>query len=354
MRLLTCVISYNRYHFPRNTVDSFREFFRFGDLAVIDNGSDEHPLVAYLEELEGHGIRVERQKGLHSRRSLDPVSAAGGVEAQVDASLASDRPGFVSAAKKALEIGLASGYDYVQILPDDIQFVWHDSDILDKISHVFSVESDVTVLNPSFFGRQYLALANVEYRTESRTFRHKWLPMTDCGIVPASRIAEHGFRFIDTPGNREYWGSRGYRSYFLAEPIAAYVPWPPVVRAGLRTGFYRAPPNKYYLKPLDQGRIRQLANPSSESLPFEEDYCMPWNWAALRPYGLTSMDYADFVHGVAACWRRRDWQIPHWGFSGFPKFFVPNPIVAAPALAWSAAWQVGNRAARKLLGSGRR
>jgi len=52
----------------------------------------------------------------------------------VDASLASDRPGLVSAAKKALEIGLASGYDYVQILPDDIQFMWHDPDILDKLS----------------------------------------------------------------------------------------------------------------------------------------------------------------------------------------------------------------------------
>ena len=131
MKLLNCVTSYQRYPYLRNTVESLLEYFRFGDTLVVDNGSTDPALHQYLDELENRGLFV-------MRRSWEGET---------------DRPGLNDGMNDAMDFAAERGYDFVQFVQDDMQFMWHDPSVLETVQHVFSSRSDAIQVCPLFSNR---------------------------------------------------------------------------------------------------------------------------------------------------------------------------------------------------------
>lgn len=324
-----------------------RKFFRFGDLLIIDNGSTEAELHRYLEVLEREDAQVYRYPTLASPGEWSHGDTRRVIETNIDPSNMRDRPGLITATRKALDLALAGEYRYVQIVHDDVQFMWHDSKLEERADRVFGQSSDAVMLSVMFFARNYASKSALTFMDQRQAWRHKRLSAIDMGILPVSSYREHGFRFLETTQNNEYWNARGSRLYFLPNPLAAFVPGPAAVRGGVVMGDYRPPPHRYYLRPFDQAQIQRLSAVAGASLPYQDDYCRTWGWASLKPHHLTLFGSDAYVAGILACWRRRDFQFPRWSSAGKPMYFNPSPFKAIPGIALSVFTVLLKRAFRR-------
>ena len=149
-RLLNCIISYNRFHYLRNAVDSVREYLRFGDLCVFDDGSDDPVLMHYLQQLSDSGVIVVRKErrfhhGYHG--------------------------GLYELMNEAIDHALSQHYDLLNFIQDDVQFLWHDPELLVKVMKIFKTHDIVATawgnrefkLNRSFFCRNLNTLNFLDF-----------------------------------------------------------------------------------------------------------------------------------------------------------------------------------------------
>ena len=343
MKLLNCVISYDRVHYLRNTVDSLLEYFRFGDTLVIDNGSKDPRIVEYLGELRQRGCFVIRHEPLPETDSTSDARIA--IEMAIDPDNRVTRPGLISATKEAVEFAMAHGYDYVQIIHDDMQFMWHDPDFPNKVDRIFRERADIVVLCPLFLRENdYSALLSAQAVPEVEGIRHGSFSMMEVSIFPVSLVREHGFRFMETQENYAYWAQRGRRVYFMHAPVAASIPWVASFRARRLTGPYKAPPRKYYLKPLSTKQIQALQMAPPGVFPYQEAYCYTWGWAALKPYWFFAPDLPDYTLRLLSAWHRKRFLFPLFGVSGWPHYWIPNPFKIYPRLLLQAAKLIARRA----------
>ena len=307
MKLLNCVTSYQRYPYLRNTVESLLEYFRFGDTLVVDNGSTDQTLLRYLEELEGRGLSVM----LRSWKGE------------------TERPGLNDGMNDAVDFAADRGYDFIQFVQDDMQFMWHDPSILDTVQNVFSSRPDAVQVCPLFSNRiNRSAAEELEAIEELNGYRHASLSLRPLGFVPVKQVTEQSFRFVEETVNSQFWWERSYRVYYLHSPVLAWIPWPSSFLNGEQQNSIRPPAEKYYLKPLSPRQIGRLAGRPLSQIPYHEDYCRPWGWACLTPYWFFGRrDYQDYVHHILAAWRHRSPTVPRWTFSGIPHYFRPGPGV---------------------------
>lgn len=292
MKLLNCVLSYNRYYYLRNTVESLLEYFRFGDTLVVDDGSSDPRLTAYLADLARRGIAV-------ARREREPGAAQakhGGLYANMDL---------------GVERAAAGGYDYVQFIQDDVQFLWHDPAVLEKTERIFRALSDCSLVENIFFNAIVRGVVEkrVELVPEANCYHRRPHGMLDQGIAPVSLIQRMGFRFAsgNEGANSKWWRQRGYRTYRLHSPSMAFVPWPATLRHSQQASEGLAPPERYYLKPLTDVQVRRLTDRPLSELPFAEDYCEPWGWTCPKPYwyGPDLRGYEHSLHRIRHGWLRR-------------------------------------------------
>ena len=307
MKLLNCVTSYQRYPYLRNTVESLLEHFRFGDTLVVDNGSTDPSLLRYLEALEGRGLSVMRR-------------SSGGE---------TDRPGLNDGMNDAVDFAAERGYDFVQFVQDDMQFMWHDPSILDTVQHVFSSRRDAVQVCPLYSnGLNYFATEELEAIAELDCYRHTTLSLRPIGFVSVDQLRKQSFKFVEETVNSQFWWDRSYRVYYLHSPVLAWIPWPSSFLNGEQQYPIRPPAEKYYLKPLSPRQIDRLTDRPLSEVPYHEHYCRPWGWACLTPYWFFGRrDYQDYTRHVLVAWRHRRPTVPRWTSSGIPRYFSPGPGV---------------------------
>lgn len=339
MKLLNCVISFNRFYYLRNTVESFRQFCKTGDLMVIDNGSDDPETLKYLTQIQAQGVEVVRRRKIGEAGPPDddriPLTED---EGRLFPGSSIDRPGLVTGTEMAVKFGLARGYDYVNLMPDDVQFMWHDPDLLDRIHLVFTRAQDISSLSLFFQLRINASVtAALEPIPAVRCYRNNAISVTDMGIISMNKVREHGFRFVESPEGYRYWLDRGFRSYWLGSPVLAWIPWVSTFRDGRRTGAYLPSPGDWYLEPLDSGQIASMLGVECKSIPFLEDYCRPSGWACLKPYWATRWNEDDYLTNLLSLWWRRRFEVPVFAGNGRKSFSVPDFWPFYLRLPWSLA-----------------
>ncbi len=302
-RLLTCVISYNRFHYLRNTVESMLAHFRIGDALVVDDGSDDPRLLDFLDELARNGVRVVRL-------SRDLTSFHGGLYAAMNA---------------AVELATEEGYEYLQFVQDDMQFVRHDPEILMRVDEIFERHPDAAQVTLAFFKKIVLTMPErVEWIEGGDWFRIRDYGIADTGIVRVPLLREHDFRFGPTEGaGSQHWLERGFHAYALHAPVLAWIPWPAVYSGKQLLGTLQPPPRDYYLAPLDEIAVARLRNLPAGTLAYHEDYCLPWEWSCLSPYWFTRPS-AEYLTWLYRSFRRGRPLVPHWVHAGPPAFSVPT------------------------------
>ena len=303
MRMLSCIFSFNRYEFLKNCVESWYEFFRCGDLLIVDDDSDQPEMLEYLDVLEKNGTLVYRAKP----PSLI-ASKNGGLNANMDF---------------AISYAESHGYDYVFFIQDDNQFVWHDPKILERVDDYFTrfpnlcmVQTLFIVGLPRATGRLNDEVQLVE---EGPGYSH-YLAMRDIGIVKPALIQKYGFKY--GLGNEfaahQWWRHKGYFSLILKAPILCFIPYPDVVRERVLTNDRRKPPAKYFMKPLDESQIDRLLHMELDDIPIWEDFCETWGWYCKKPYFWRS--YADYyVHYYQRIFSRKYARPIKWGRRLIPK-----------------------------------
>lgn len=277
MRMLSCIFSFNRYFFLKNCVESWYEYFRFGDLLIIDDDSDQPETLKYLDELEKNGTLVHRAK---------PPSL-----------IASKNGGLNENMDFAISYAARHGYDYVFFIQDDNQFVWHDAKIGEKIDDYFTRFPNCCMIQTLFcvgLPRAAGYLKEEVQLVEAGPAHSHYIVMRDIGILKTSLILKHGFKFglgIEF-ANHQWWRQQGYFSLLLKEPILCFIPYPEVVRERILTNDRKKPPAKYFIKPLDESQIDRLRQMELEDIPIWEDFCETWGWHCKKPYFWRS--YADY------------------------------------------------------------
>lgn len=314
--LLTAVMSHDRLPYLRNTVESLLSTFRLGDVLVVDDNSSDEALLDYLEELEGRGVRVSRR----------------GNEA------AGDKLGLYPGMNFAARLAQKEGYHYLQILQDDLQFMWHDPELLRRIETVFAKRSDAVEVALFFHGKIHRHMHDAfSYDPEVGCYRNGRHGLSDIGIYHVERLLQDDFEFQDEGISSTIWREKGYRIYHLRDPVLAFVPWPPAFRYGKLAGPMHPPPFELYLRPMTDRQVRRLKARDPAVLPYHEDYCRPWGWAALSPYWYTRVDHPDYVRHLAANARRGRPYVPRWTFAGRPRFALPPVGDALSGVGGAAA-----------------
>lgn len=278
------------------------EHLRFGDTLVVDDGSDGTSLLDYLAQLEARGLAVIRNQ----RNGKNAFHG-----------------GLYGCMNQALDFAIDGGYEYIHFIQDDMQFMWHDPNILEKVELIFNELEDAVQVGVFFHKKILINTPERLQSLENQCCYHlKPYGMSDLGFVRLSLINKHGFRFGQSENETSaYWRQRGYRFYLLGSPVLAWIPWPTIFSSGKQDGSLKPPPHKYYLKPLDLSQIRRLNNRPLEEVPYHEDYCVPWGWACLRPYWFTTFS-DEYIRWIWLSFRQGRPLMPWWVYAGKPAYFV--------------------------------
>lgn len=315
MRLLTIVPTYNRPLYLENAVRSVRELLRFGDVLVVDDGSDDPAQHRLLDVLEEAGVRV-------SRRPRGDGRFHGNL---------------YDCMNHGLEQALRGGYDFVNFVQDDMQWMRHDPALPELVEAMFETLPDAAQVSTVFYKRIVPGLRNrLELIEEARCYHVRPYGMADTGFVPLALVEREGFRFHGTEGTTSaFWRDRGHRLYAAHAPHLAWLPFPAILEQTLGP-----PPREYYLKPIDDSAAARLEARPLEDIPFHEQWCLPWGWSALQPFWFTAHG-DEYPALLAESIRRGTAGIPRWIGSGRPRARVP-----------SVAW-VLRAAARRIAGRNR-
>jgi glycosyltransferase involved in cell wall biosynthesis len=322
-RFLSCVVSYNRLFYLRNTVESWREYFQHGDLLVIDNGSDDPQLYSYLGSLAANGVDVIFNRAPQAQQKVG---------------------GLYVAMNLALDHAQRHGYDYVYFVQDDMQFMWHDPDFPAAVERIFARCNDAFQVLTTFSKRvtafAYKNGKRYEPRAALSVYRSKDYGVCDIGVVSMARVHDADFRFGASEGETAArMFDRGYRLYLLHPPHLAWIPWPGtrrVATAGPDTcNMMRPPVARYYYRPLTAEQVVSLKALSLDNRAHHEDFCFPWGWRCLSPYW-----YSDDWRTYFDCYRRAllsgDLIAPRGGFAALAQLARQGYCAAhaLPRRAW--------------------
>jgi glycosyltransferase involved in cell wall biosynthesis len=276
MKVLAVSVCWNFYHYIRNTVESCQEFFPEADILVVDNGSTEPRLVQWLEHLRQEG-RVSVMLRGHNNSSRRVGSLYDGYN-------------------DAFDWALERGYDLIYLMNDDVQFLYHDPDLIPKVAAFFAAAHDASNLS-IMFGKAIAPMHDrAQYVPELRAFRSLGYGVSDDGFFTSEFLRRTGFRFMDSESRHASdMRERGYQCYLWRDPVLAFVPWVATRRNGRIIGREFPPLARYYLKPLEDAAVRRLHNRPDGDYAYGDDWTRPWGWTCLSPYWFTTLTTEYFI-----------------------------------------------------------
>ena len=268
MKLLNCIISYNRYYYLKNLIESLEEFFPYGDTIIIDDQSDDTNTTRYLNELCYKGVPV-----LHT--TVEKSGPRHG--------------GLYHAMDMGMQYAAENGYKYVNYLQDDLQCMWQDNRFDVCIERLFSSSEKVLCIYPMFIKRilSYQYPEKLPPYNDAEAYHFKPYAIGDIGVVDISRFRKLNVKFSDFSSanlRNEVIHKMGYLLLVPKSPIFAWIPWPEAHRYGKKIGIARPPVKKYYLKPISGKMLRRLKSRPISEIPYAETYCHTWGYLSLKPY----------------------------------------------------------------------
>ena len=272
MKLLNCIISYNRYYYLKNLIESLEEFFPYGDTVIIDDQSDNPSTKEYLNELRSKGIPV-------FSTTVDKTGLLHG--------------GLYHAMDMGMQYAVENGYDYINYLQDDLQCMWYDGQFEQRVTKLFSFSDKVLSVHSVFLKKimAYELTERIKLYPQLDAYHLTPYAIPDISIVPVDRFTRLGVKFADSTNENAFNKTlyeRGFITLIPKVPHFAWIPWPETTRYGVSAGDEAPPVTKYYYKPISGRQLDKFKKRRLSSLPFVESYAHTWRYFSLKPYWFTN------------------------------------------------------------------
>lgn len=279
--ILTC----NRLFYLKNCLDSIINFVDLDRIKILvcDNNTVEKGCDVYLDEMSSK-YNVEVKKFTDRTRNE-----------------------LYRAMNWAVKYARKQGFDIINFIQDDYQYMFRNDAHLDEAQKVFSLHKHIGQIN-----------CNLAWRRKKDgvgKLKHFSIDGTNYVILCNKRMVDNGFTrvaiykktgpypvdavswggdlnkgFDKHPGryagveNGEVWfgrecHKRRYKRAMSLFPNIGMMFDCAYVRGQLRIGKYFSPPSRFYLKPLSESRIDDLRKRhDSKKFSFIEDFCEAHGW----------------------------------------------------------------------------
>jgi len=256
---LICIFSYNRAFLLHNLLDSIAAFYPDMQWAIFDDGSEDPATISLLKELRQQGISVY----IHQRNDLS-----------------SKHGGLYNLMNVALDYAWNNNFRYAYFVQDDMQFLWRDSTLAQRISAAFA-RPECLMCNCSFLQKILEAGTAQRLPLQHGFYSFEGNGVADTGIIALDKAkdAQLSFGSHSERSNGQYWYTKGYRMYWLPVPHLAWTPSPRSFRDKEVKGGAGFP-----LLPLQQKDLARLQH--NDSYAYLEDYTSAKD-SLLKPYWYT-------------------------------------------------------------------
>lgn len=253
---LFCIFSYNRGDFLENLLSSICKFYPEASLAIFDDGSDDPKVRTILKD-------ISEQTYVHVTDKTNPDCKHGGLYNMMNV---------------AIEYAKNSPFKYAYFVQDDMQFLWRDELLPQRLSEAFR-RQDCIMCNCNFLLKIFKHDTIDELHRIENTGMYTFAKhgVGDTGIIELAQARTYNLNFPHQAErkNGEYWQSKGFRLYWLAQPNLAWMPWPKVYR------YKKAERDKVHTLYLKNGAVERLE--INKDYAFMEDYAKT-DAFLLRPY----------------------------------------------------------------------
>lgn len=301
-RVLHAIVGHKFPVYFVNAVTSVLTMAGNDDVIVVDNASNLPELTRELQSIADKEPRVHLL-----RRETNDMSRNRKVG------------GLYDAYNQVVSYALQQGYDYLNIMQNDMQMLWWDESIMSRAREIYAEYPEC--VNISMLALPYYSLVlgdATEYVKPKLAFLRDY-GLTDTGLYDLARWRKLDMRFLDSEkAHSAKYLSQGHRVFCHPLPTVAFLPWPAVVRGGRVKGREIESPEQFLLRPLTPSEITHIKEVTE--LTCLEDIGIPWGWVCLTPYWVTDLRaidhwvywYRDIRHrGLRASW-------PHWERRGLP------------------------------------
>ena len=277
MKILNCILHYNRGDHLQNATLSTNELFKYGKTIIVDDCSNDEETLDILSDLNKSGTDV-----FYPSKNLDyGATKHGHMYYNMDF---------------CVQYAIDNNFEFIQFIQDDCQFVWHDSDFEARVKEIYSRFDNASMIENLFFNiaaKKYLASKLTVYK-KPNCYNRANRGSTDLGLWKTKILKEARFSFGNgnERSNAFWWRKEGFRSYRISAPSMCQVPEPIIFRHNKKVlDFNSAGKEKFLMKPLSKEQIEKLQSNDVLDFPYSEDYCKPWGWECQTPYIVTLGNY---------------------------------------------------------------
>ncbi len=245
--LLLCIFSYNRGPLLENLLQSIQQFYPELPKVIFDDDSTDKKTQQLLANYREQGIPVQ------DSRSEITECKHGGLYRNM---------------QKAVDYARENGFRYAYFVQDDMQFIWRDEQLLERLDTLFS-RAECLMCNFNFLQkilRKGLSERLVKMK-DGQFYSFYRRGVADTGIIDLEKAGRYGihFKYDSERENGEHWYEQGFRLYWLPNPHLAFLPYPTSFR--FRRGVQR---RVYTLKPLSDLKKSEIVR--NRDFVFLEDY----------------------------------------------------------------------------------
>ena len=279
MKILNCVISYNRSHYLKNMIDSIKEFFPYGKTIIVDDQSNNIHTQNYLNDLKIREYVVLNTK--------------------IDKTNNLFKGGLYHAMDIGMQYAMDHNYDYINYLQDDMQCMWYDKDFENTVEKIFRSSENVLSICSEFYKKitSYRQRNQISIFQDIGAYDRKPLAAPAVSIISIERFKKLKFKFGDYDSEFSYNTPLSNLGYYCLTPKAphfAWIPWPKTTTFGVTKGVEKPPVKKYYFKPIVGKKLDKFLNRDLIKIPYIEDYCQTWGYLSLKPYWFTQFSLQYF------------------------------------------------------------
>ena len=262
-----------------NAVLSVRSSAPHDRLLVIDNASPDRELREKLSWIADHDDNIDIV--LRSENDVRQNRKVGSL---------------YSAYEIAFAHAIAEGFDLLHLIQGDFQVLWWDGDFVAKANEIFASHTSCVNILTQFLPCSKAFTDELQISGADGLMRLRNYGITDTGLYHLARWKARSVQFgqFERSHGKQYL-SEGLEVICHPWPTDAAIPWPAVMRNGVRKGREAATTRPYLLRPLTAQRKEDVkASPGPVWL---EDVCIPWGWVCLTPMWTTDVNSIDYWVG---------------------------------------------------------
>ena len=277
-KILFNILTCNRFFYLRNYIESAIECLNMDrvDILVCDNNTIEPGFDEYMHKI------CSKYKNITMKKFTDRTKNE-----------------LYRAMNWAVAYAKKNGYDIINFVQDDRQYLYRDDLQLDSVEEIFKKHKNIVQINGELAWRRKIKKIG---KIKVLHAEHH-----DFGTLIDKRVCDNGFtrvaiydeigeypmsaiswgmeknRYVGKTNGEIWFGKKcykhGYNRALIYAPNYGMIYDCAYVRGEDRYGDYFPPPNRFYFKLLEKEHIKKIRKRAKRhKFSFVEDFCIPDGW----------------------------------------------------------------------------